>query len=443
MTGQGDTKSTGDNAVRRMPYLRHKNVGHWVRVVLVIVLGLYASHLASEHTSWIDLYLYQRLSELDWRPLEPRNTVIVLIDDELFWRGRLAGRNPVKRDYLAELITVLDCAGADVIALDVDLRSPDPNGQPPDHPDYASETTMLVNTIKRSTGDPHPCITGNSSYSVPSRRIVLSRALGASRDGHYVAQANIYDGAGLCHDDANTAAAVTVYCGYLELSHDIRILPPALLLDDGHRMVSFALAIIQARRRLRPDEGLDVQDRLRFGSYIPTETWYGKRKGRPASVVFLAREVLEQSPEARRQKLESKIVLVGGAWAELAYRRGQPVDLWPSPVGPIPGVLIHANYVEALLDSRTHAPIPELTERAIELGLLLLCLVAFKVRLRAWHKSVVVGALLFSLLLTAYFAFQNLGLVFDVFIPLLFLGAHAGFEQVLEWRAKARLADVR
>jgi CHASE2 domain-containing sensor protein len=421
--------------------LRRKTAGHWARVMFVIVLGMYASHLASEHKSRVDLYLYQRFSELDRRPLEPRNTVIVLIDDELFWRGRLAGRNPVKRDYLAELIRVLDCAGADVIALDIDLRSPDPNGQPSDHPDYASETTTFVKTIRRSTADPHPCIARETSYSVPSRRIVLSRALGAHRDGHYVAQANIYDAAGLCHDDASTAT-VTVYCGYLELPRDIRILPPALVLDDGHRMASFALAIIQARRRLRPDEGLDVQDRLRFGSYIPTETWYGERKDGPPNVVFLAREILEQSPEARRQKFEGKIVLVGGTWSELAYRRGQPVDLWTSPVGSIPGVLIHANYVEALLDSRTHASLPELATRAIELGLLLLCLLAFTLRLRAWQKTAVVGALLLSLLMSAYFAFQNLGVIFDVFIPLLFLAAHAVFEQVLEWRAKARLADV-
>jgi CHASE2 domain-containing sensor protein len=422
--------------------LRRKNAGHWARVMLVIVLGLYASHLAREHKSWIDLYLYQRLSELDWRPLEPRNTVIVLIDDEVFWRGRLAGRNPLKRDYLAELITVLDCAGADVIALDIDLRSPDPNGQPADHPDYASETTMLVKTIKRSTAGPHPCITEDASYRVPSRRIVLSRALGVSRDGNYVTEANIYDAAGFCHDDASPAA-LTIYCGYLDLPQDIRILPPALLLDDGHRMASFALATVQARRRLKPDEGLDVQDRLRFGSYIPTETWHGKEKGGPTGVVFLAREVLEQSPEARRQKFENKIVLVGGTWAELGYRRGQPVDLWPSPVGPIPGVFVHANYVEALLDSRTHVSLPELATRAIELGLLLLCLLAFELRIRVWPKISLVGAVLLSVLLIAYFAFQNLGLAFDVFIPLLFLVAHAGFEQVLEWRAKARLAEIK
>jgi len=410
--------------------LRHKSGLHWVAVCAVVVVGLYASHLAREHKLWVDLYLYQRLSELSWRALEPRHTVVVLIEDEAFWRGDLAGRSPLKRDYLAGLVAALDCAGADVVALDIDVRSPDPDGRPVDHPDYASETAKFIAAIRTMAGGPHSCLDSGTS-SAAQRRIVLSKALGIDASGQYIPQANIYDPADFCRTDQGSENHLSIYCGYLELPSDIRVLPPLLRLKDGTRMQSFALAIVEARNRHASalDSG---HDRLQYGSYIPVETF--RRHG----AILLARDILQESPETRRRKLENKIVLVGGSWSEFAFGRGTPVDLWSTPVGQIPGVLLHANYVEALLDGRTYRPLPELAMESLEIALLLLCLLAFELELSAGRKTRVVGALLLCLILIGYIAFQNLGLVFDVFLPFLFLLGHALFEQILEWRTAAQ-----
>jgi len=389
---------------------------HWVRVVVLITVGLYGSYYIREYKLWVDLdlYPYQRLSELGWRALEPRYTALVFIDNEAFWRGELAGRNPVKRDYLARLISVLDDAGADVIALDIDLRSPDPNGRPFDHVDYARETAQLVDTIK--------------AVAV-RRRVVLSRALGTNTDHQYVAQANIYDEAGFCREDGNFGA-LGVYCGYIELPVDIRLVPPMLPLVGGGRMPSFALATIDAKKRKSPNEGVEpAEDRLWYGSYIPAVAFEQQ--------TFLAREILNESPEVRRRELESKIVLVGGSWSQFAFERGPGFDLWPTPIGLIPGVLLHANYVEALLDGRIYTSLPEWEMLLIELALLLLCLLPFELQLSTMSKTISVFGVCTLLLSIDYVLFQNLGRTVDVFLPLVLLAAHAGFEQVSEWRALA------
>jgi len=58
-----------------------------------------------------------------------------------------------------------------------------------------------------------------------------------------------------------------------------------------------------------------------------------------------------------------------------------------------------------------------------------------------WKKAGVVGATCVGLLAVAYFFFQNFGLFFDFFIPLILVAGHAGFEEIRDWKEKAAKWD--
>jgi CHASE2 domain-containing sensor protein len=392
-----------------------KNLGHWLRVFVVVIIGLCASHVAREHQLWLwaDLRWYQVVAELGWRPLKPRDTVVVLIDDQAFWKGELAGRLPLKRTFVARLVETIDEAGADVIAVDLDMRSADPTGAVRSHPDYAAETPPLIKALETAA---------------TRHRVVLSRALGVNRSNEAVAQSSIYDDDQLC--ERGESRELSFYCGYLEGPRDIRLIPPSVLLADGTYLASFAVATVHARRRQPPNEDFDTYRRLRYGSYIPIDVF-------KKTAVFPVGKILSSSASERRRVLEGKIVLVGGTWSQLAYGRGTLVDLWNTPVGDIPGVFVHANYIEALLDDRAHVMLPRWLAALIEIALLLLCALTFELTRRGILKTVAIAGLAMVVLAAEYFAFQNLGRVFDVFILLIFLIAHAGIEQILEWRAVA------
>src|ERR1044071_1837332 len=50
---------------------------------------------------------YQFLTTLSWRKALPQNTVVVLVDDDEYWRGEPARRVPIKRAYLAKLLRAI------------------------------------------------------------------------------------------------------------------------------------------------------------------------------------------------------------------------------------------------------------------------------------------------------------------------------------------------
>ena len=70
--------------------------------------------------------VFQWLLDHGPRPPEPKYVKIVLVEDDEYWEGSPAGRRPIKRSYLKDLVDHLVAAKAYVIALDFDLRTPNP-----------------------------------------------------------------------------------------------------------------------------------------------------------------------------------------------------------------------------------------------------------------------------------------------------------------------------
>jgi CHASE2 domain-containing sensor protein len=130
--------------------LRQKRLRYWITASFILVLSFAATPFLYNmlNLSQTRAQLTQFLLELDPRPLVPRFVKVVLVEDDEYWAGYPAGRRPIKRDYLARLIDKLVDADARVIALDFDIRLPDPEHSPLEVPFYyKQETDELIHSI--------------------------------------------------------------------------------------------------------------------------------------------------------------------------------------------------------------------------------------------------------------------------------------------------------
>ncbi|MGC3968421.1 MAG: CHASE2 domain-containing protein [Pirellulales bacterium] len=83
----------------------------------------------------------------------------------------------------------------------------------------------------------------------------------------------------------------------------------------------------------------------RFGSFINPK----------ATVEVSAYEWMhgdENKKQSLRDIMKHRVVIIGGDWHSRATRRGSKVDRHETPVGQLPGMVLHANFVEAILDDR-------------------------------------------------------------------------------------------
>lgn len=376
---------------------------YWISATLVAALGLWVSHLLEEQQAWMNARysLYQWIQRLTLFGRDPvvRSTVLVLIGDEEYWKGPLARRVPIKRDYLADLVRQVDLAEPAVIAIDFNLRSPVPGGS--EHPAYQEETRKFLETVNE----------------VATRRpVVLPRTIGYETG--YMFDGDIHDG-------FPWSSPSHLKFGYIALPFDKRRIPVSLNLKDGSRIDSFPLAIALAFHA----RSVQVHHRtgaLPFGSYLPLDQFEQHR----------ASEVLAFDVKVLKEYLGRKIVIIGGAWHATAYARGPQIDGYLTPVGRMPGAFIHANYVEALLDRRAASPVSERVAATIELSLILAAMVVFAVQ-NAWYwRLLAVVAVCVTPFVLSYFFLQNVGLYFDAVVPIVMVGAHSILDEAREWRIR-------
>jgi len=351
-------------------------------------------------------------------PLYPKRTVLVFVDDEDYWTEKLAGRSPIKRDYLASLVAALDKADADVIALDFDLRSPAPDNSR-DFTAYDGETNTLVKKI--------------NEVALRQRRIVLATSVGFAHgsDG-YVEQANVFD----------NLISTEVSRGYVQLPYDVRRVPLPLDAENKatHRqstVESFATAIV---KRVDPVAyGRTVEkgkDQLPFAGYIPLEAFPSTKSEQGG---MSAREFLSDSAAAQ-EYVRGKIVIVSGRWNSRASGVGPRVDQHASPVGLVPGAMIHANYVEAMLNDRAFSPLPEWFAYTVEILPVVLLSIVVALISNGWLQlAVIIGTTLFMLVLN--FFLQDLGMFFDFFVPTVMLLGHVVTHKIYEWRKVASTVE--
>jgi CHASE2 domain-containing sensor protein len=346
--------------------------------------------------------LYRRMIGLSPSKTYARDTVIVLIDDDDFWKGEAQGRTPLNRRHLAKLIGEIAKRDPALIAVDVSLSSPDPLGEVrsstrdqsvtlPVASDFLPETVEFLQQI-RQTAQECP--------------VVLAKTIRKEEPSEpwYVEEADVYDGFDF------QSSQVTF--GYILLKDDVRQVPPNVTVKDGWSIDSFPLAIVRAARP-HALKGWDWRE-AQFGGFIVQEQMS----------TVAAREVLEPGlhGDALGKRLRHQIVLVGGNWHQWARGRGPAVDQHDTPVGPIPGVFLHANYVETILAHALYPAAP--WGRFIEIGLGLILILVLAAPIPALLQlAFVIMEIIASVLLT-YFALLLVGSFCDVVVISLLLLGH-------------------
>lgn len=414
-------------AGRGISTLRGKGWRYFARLSFVVVLGFAVAPFLERPLHVIEFRLLRPwLDRLQPRQVIPRYTKLVFIDDEEYYKGELEGRRPLKRDYLARLIRVLDRYDVRVIALDVDLRVPDPCSD--DIPKgYTKETDDLIDAIL-DVAKYRPIVLaktvseGDSNCPDGARR--YHRQLHLDPDS--------YDGYGLCEGldkhghwahrfettkKVSKRVSNNISCGYIMLLQDRRLIPGALSIDDGALIDSFALATAKAA-----NASLIASDGSHYGSYIPQSVFEEHQN------IFSAREVLNESVE--RSQLLGEVVIVGGRWHTFAYGRGQWIDLHDTPVGKIVGALVHANFVEALLDGRTYRPTPEWVLPALAI-FFILAVVSFSIASGLTAKLVLWVLVSIAFLSIQLASLNSFGTFVDGDVVLLGVGGHSVCELLL------------
>jgi CHASE2 domain-containing sensor protein len=169
---------------------------------------------------------------------------------------------------------------------------------------------------------------------------------------------------------------------------------------------------------------------FRFSEFL-TEADFSSKNGR--QFIFSGQQLKTMDTAALRDQLADKLVFVGAKWHANAYGNGPFVDVHNSPGGMEPGVMLHANYVEAMLDrTGTFTPISDSMSELLEIALALaLAMIGVLEIHTAWKWAAFGIGIVLSILFT-YTLLQNLGLFLDFLIPMLMIVVHAVAEEVLK-----------
>lgn len=392
------------------PFTR-KGWWHWLRFALLLVLAGYAGHVLGTST-WLTSFRYsiyhRQLMMRDRSSLYPERTALVLLNDDDYWGNGFQARTPLKRNALADLMDKLGSVGVNTVALDVDLRSPLPKEPGFEFADYKAEDERLFESIKRM------CQAG--------RHVVLASSVGFSDDG-YEEMPDIY-----------TSALKEMPCvktGYIQLPFDMRRIPGTLDLAGGGHLDSMSLAVTGIADPTAHDQAAaNTNHGFRFSEYLDPADFAAKN-GR--QFIFTGQQIATMTTAALRDQLADKLVFVGANWHANAYGTGPLVDVHNSPGGMEPGVMLHANYVEAMLDrTGTFTPISDSIAEVAEIALaLLLAMIGVLEIHTAWKWAAFAIGIVLSILFT-YTLLQNLGLFLDFLIPMLMIVVHAITEEVIK-----------
>lgn len=385
--------------------LRARPLKHWLVVILLIGVGTFVGHRVGESGIWMQYRykIYQKfLYQLTPKAPHPKRTVLVLINDQEFWSPPLEGRRPVKRDYLAKLIRKLGDANPEVIALDADLSAPTEE-QSNENSAYKVETDQLFQAVKDVSVHRTVVLGKRLVYADESQKAL--RPVAALFDGYPFGESKVRS-------------------GYITLPPDIRRVPLALTTKDRTTKVdSFASAILRAiDERSLKDAQEHEQDALPYGTFINPDQFVQRS----------ASYVLNADAKTLENEMAFKVIIIGGSWHDYALNQGPKHDSHATPVGDVYGPFVHANYVEALLDSRTYAPMKQSLATGIEVSFSIILALILSLEFRLSIKIAIALLLCVLTMGISYVSWQNLGMFFDFFGPVLLLIGHVVIEKLCE-----------
>jgi len=392
----------------------------WVSLGLVFVLAA-AGYAMDEHKAEVAPFLIdwesQALNVMTWADPRVRradHVTVVEIDDATY-RARRQGDRTDRR-LLAALVRDAARANAAVIALDIDLvRDGD------DATTRAAANADLLSALR------------STAQRVPAVPVILAAALKANDDGTWSELSNIFADAQLPVADNAPGLPPRVPVGFVNAPLDPRQLP--LIFDakpaSGGAAEPFwsfglrtadaydsALDIVPAASQTGPIRDAIENGEFVSGTFLPA-----------AAFLHVSANDLLNGAAPARAALNHRIVLIGGVRHD-AY--GGWVDQHDTPLGPMSGVYIHANRIEAILDDRIKRPVPWWVPWVVDV-LLGVAMVVMSARARTLADQLALVALFALPFVIAYFAFVNLQCSIDFALPLFVLMIHLLLEKYREF----------
>jgi hypothetical protein len=349
----------------------------------------------------LQLRAHAILSHLDFRQEVVKWVAVVPIEDDCFWKPPFSGRQPTNRRAIANLADAAANADAAVIAIDFLLLR---TAGSRDDPAFEEENRYLIGKLTSIATD-----TRRKNIVRRGRPVVLGTLLVADADRQWLSPPNIFD------DEVLPPA---IRRGFLNLPNDVRRLPLRTIRATGENLDSFALAIVKAREEVGSiAPGVLDDPRVKRALEIDRPLLAGFNRARLFRRVS-ACDVLEGKPEALQQ-LTTRTVIIGSAWHKYAAGTGPLEESVDSPVGELPGVYMHANYVEALLTNAYKPAAGAWAGPTIDLLVGIALYLAFALVKSPIRKAGVLG-IFFLPLICAYVLLASAGWYLD-FVALMFL----------------------
>ncbi len=348
------------------------------------------------------LAVYQLLSHSGHRETRLDELAVVRVTDEEFWKGELAGRRPTNRTYLGRLLSAVCEADPVVVALDLDLSSPFPDGEPLTHQAYVQETENLAAAVSNAH-----C------------RVVLPVTLSCPHppNGECKRRPNALD--------AYQFDPKLISYGYINVPTDPRQIPLSRANVTGGSLGSFAQALVAVKNNTPQNPLHGGVYRFPYGSFVPESTFEHAHR------VVSASEILEPHNANALATLHHKAVLIGAAWHVNRYHDsgGPIVDSHSSPAGSIAGVFLHANYAAAILDHTAVESVGEPVSLTLEAFVVAVIAIVFALDMSWLKRWLYIIAVTLLLGLISYVFWQNLGIFLEVTAPALLLLLHAVVEE--------------
>jgi CHASE2 domain-containing sensor protein len=392
-----------------------------ISVLVIVLLGTYLYHLEGTREQFpfvvtMQLKLHQALSRMLPRVSDVKFVLPVEIDDAAYWNPPLSGRVPTNRRYLGEVALAAAEAGAAVVAIDFRLTTPSLR-ELEDDESRREENEFLLEAIRRIT-----------ARGVP---VVLTYFLVDNGRGEWVRYPNIFP------DEVLPAG---VYLGHLNLPRDKRQIPLQMPVRQGEDaplapVDSFAMQMVAAYEEATGKPAKTISQPAVAAALEAGEFLYGGFFRREDFAAITSGRLLAGDEVAKR-RCRHRIAIVGATWHEAGENVGNLIESFPSPVGNVPGLFLHANYVEALLDGRFHRGAPLWS--ALLLDLLFGFALYFSYHsVRGRALPLIILAIFLLPLLASYFVFANLGIYLDSVPPLGLCFVHLGYEYVQGLRHEA------
>jgi CHASE2 domain-containing sensor protein len=369
---------------------------HWLAVATLTLCGLYVAELpVLSHTrDRVYLWLQQRLHRTQ------KSVIVVAIDDEEYRRGEPAGRSPLDKNYLRDLLILVADADPTVIGLDVGLETIENEPR--------SQTTLDFLRAIDAVAENCP--------------VVLPRTIQYCRKGSddLCRAHDIFEGYTFNHD---------VTFGHTSSAADIRRIPTRVAVKNCPLEDSFALAVFRKVARDVPPALDDTIQPWPYSFFLPSTAFTPKELRRSQAGLLTIQVLRAASPAQRKQWLRHQVVLIGGVWNATPHG-GMPADAHETPRGPMPGVVMHANYVQSLLWDAMRG-MPRQWRIGIEVFLSLALSLLF-LATHGWRRYVFVVACLALVIFLTWLFSAAIGIFFDMVVPLVFLGVHATWEEASE-----------